>query len=106
MVNKIISFKKGKGKKNFKKDGKAVVASGKSDVGKKKKNGFKSETECFYCKGKGYSKRNCFKYLADKKVGNVKGICDIYVIDVYFISVRSSFWVFDTGAVFYICNLK
>ena len=54
MVNKTTSFKKGKGKKNFKKDGKAVAAPGKPDARKKKKNGPKPETECFYCKGKGH----------------------------------------------------
>ncbi len=37
MVNKTTSFKKGKGKKNFKKDDKAVAAPGKPDTGKKKK---------------------------------------------------------------------
>ena len=106
MVNKTTSFKKGRGKKNFKKDGKAVAAPGKPDAGKKKKNGPKPETECFYCKGKGHWKRNCPKYLADKKAGNVKGICDIHVIDVYLTSARSSSWVFDTGAVAHICNSK
>ncbi|MQL00588.1 hypothetical protein EI005_25620, partial [Escherichia coli] len=35
MVNKTTSFKKGRGKKNFKKDGKAVAAPGKPDTGKK-----------------------------------------------------------------------
>ena len=54
MVNKTTSFKKGRGKKNFKKDGKAVAAPGKPDAWKKKKNGPKPETECFYCKGKGH----------------------------------------------------
>ncbi|KAI4987507.1 hypothetical protein ZWY2020_020307 [Hordeum vulgare] len=54
MVNKTTSFKKGKGKKNFKKDGKAVAAPGKPDARKKKKNGPNPETECFYCKGKGH----------------------------------------------------
>src|SRR3990172_1035968 len=49
MVNKTTSFKKGKGKKNFKKDGKGVAAPGKKVVGKKPKNGPKPETECFYC---------------------------------------------------------
>ena len=38
--------------------------------------------ECFYCKGTGHWKRNCPKYLADKKDGKVnKGICDIHDID-------------------------
>ena len=46
------------------------------------------------------------KYLADKKAGNTKGICDIHVIDVYLTSTRSSSWVFDTGAVAHICNSK
>src|SRR6187399_3736335 len=66
----------------------------------------KPENECFYCKGTGHRKRNCPKYLADKKAGNVKGICDIHVIDVYLASARSSSWVFDTGAVAHICNSK
>ena len=56
MVNKTTSFKKGKGKKNFKKDSKGVTAPGKSFAGKKPKNGPKPE--CFYCKGNGHWKRN------------------------------------------------
>ena len=90
MVNKTTSFKKGKGKKNFKKDGKGVAAPGKPVAGKKPKHGPKPETECFYCKGNGHWKRNCPKYLADKKVSNTKGICDIHVIDVYLTSTCSS----------------
>ena len=74
MVNKTTKFKKGKGKKNFKKDGKDVAAPGKPVTGKKSKKGPKPETECFYCKGKGHWKRNCPKYLADKKADNTKGI--------------------------------
>ena len=95
MVNKTTKFKKGKGNKNFKKDGKGVVALGKQAAGKKPKNGPKPETECFYCKGSGHWKRNCPKYT-----------CDIHVIDVYLTSTRSSSWVFDTGAVAHICNSK
>ena len=50
---------------------------------------------------------NCSKYLADKKDGKVnKGIFDIHVIDVYFTSVHSSSWVFDTGSVAKISNSK
>ena len=55
---------------------------------KKPKSVPKPETKCFYCKGTGRWKRNCPKYLADKKDGKVnKGIFDIHVIDVYFTSV-------------------
>ena len=35
-----------------------------------------------------------------------KGIFDIHVIDVYFTSVYSSPWVFDTGSVAKISDLK
>ena len=96
MVNKTTSFKKkGKGKKgNFKKNGKQVAA-----LVKKPKSGPKPETKCFYCKGTSPWKRNCPKYLVEKKDGNTQGICDIQVIDVYLTSTRSSSWVFDTGAV-------
>lgn len=68
MVNKTTSFKKkGKGKKgNFKKNGKQVAAPTK-----KPNAGPRPETECFYCKGTGHWKRNCPKYLADKKDGKV-----------------------------------
>ena len=51
---------------------------------KKPMSGPKPETKCFYCKGTSQWKRNCPKYLADKKDGKVnKGILDIHVIDVY-----------------------
>ena len=81
MVNKTTSFKKkGKGKKgNFKKNNKPVAAQVK-----KPKSGPKPETECFYC----------------------KGIFDIHVIDVFLTNARTSAWVFDTGSVAHICNLK
>ena len=35
-----------------------------------------------------------------------KGIFDIQIIDVYFTSVHSNPWVFDTGSVAMISNLK
>ena len=88
MVNKTTSFKKkGKGKKkvNFKKNSKQVAAQEK-----KPKARPKPETECFYCKQTGHWKRNFPKYLAEKKDGKVKGICDIHVIDVYLTNARSS----------------
>ena len=107
LVNKTTKFKKGKGKKNFKKDGKAVAAPGKQAAGKKPKNGPKPETECFYCKGSGHWKRNCPKWLADKKDGKVNiSIFDIHVIDVYFTSIYSNPSVFDTSSVAKISNSK
>ena len=104
MVNKTTSFKKkGEGKKgNFEKNGKKVTTPMK-----KPKARPKPETECFYCKGNGHWKWNCPRYLADRKDGKVnKGIFDIHVIDVYFTSVHSIPWVFDTGSVAKISNSK
>ena len=78
MVNKTTSFrKKGKGKKgNFKNNRKPVATQVK-----KPKSGPKPETECFYCKQTGHWKRNCPKYLEDKKDGKVdKGIFDIHML--------------------------
>ena len=85
MVNKTTSFmKKGKGKKgSFNKNGNQVATPIKKPIARPK-----PETGCFYCKGNGHWKRNCPKYLADKKAGNTKGICDIDVIDVYLTSTR------------------
>ena len=73
---------------------------------KKPKAKPKPETKCFYYKGNGHWKRNCPKYLADKKDGKVKFIFDIHVIDVYLTDARSSAWEFDTGLVAHICNSK
>ena len=100
MVNKTTKFKKGKGKKNFKKNNKQVTQE------KKPKSGPKPKTECFYCKQTGHWKRNCPKYLAEKKNGKVKGIFDIQIIDVYFTSVRSNPSVCDTGSVAKSSNSK
>ena len=106
MVNKTVDFKKsgkkGKGKKGKpKKNGKSVADPPKAPK-------LKPGVTCFYCKGDGHWKRNCPKYLEDKKAGKIagkdKGICDIHVIDVYLTGARSNTWVFDTGSVAHICN--
>ena len=104
MVNKTTSFKKrGKGKRKgtSRKNGKQVATPMMKPNARPK-----PETECFYCKGNVHSKRNCPKYLADKKDGKVKGIFDIHVIDVYFTSVYSNPSVFDTSSVAKISNLN
>ena len=105
MVNKTTRFKKkGKWNKkgNFKKNGKQVNAQEK-----KPKSGPMPESKCFYFKQTGHWKQNYPKYLAGKKDGKVnKGIFDIHVIDVYFTSVPSNPWVFDTGSAAKISNSK
>ena len=104
MVNKTTSFKKkGKGKKgNFKKNEKQVPLPWrilKLDLSLK----LSASTTKGVVTGSG----NYPKYLANKKDGKVnKSIYNIHVIDVYFTSVHSSPWVFDTGSVAMISNLK
>ena len=104
MVNKTTGFRRnGEGKKGSSKKGGKTVAT----PTKKPKAGPKPETECYYCKGLGHWKRNCPKYLADKKAAKEKsGIFDIHVIDVYLTNSHSSASVFDTGYVAHICNAK
>ena len=64
-------------------------------------------SECSNCKENGHWNRNYPKYLVDKKDGKVnKGKFDIHVIYVYFTSVHSSPWVFDTSSVAMVSNLK
>ena len=101
MINRTTGFKKDKkGKHKGKKGGKSVAAPEK-----KPRAGPKSDTECYYCNGTGHWKRNCPKFLANKKAAKANtGIYDIHVIDVYLTSARSSTWVFDTGSVANILN--
>src|SRR3954462_9418981 len=99
-VSKTTSFKK-KGKTKGKSAGKTVAKTKKPSG-----NGPNKDTECFYYKAKGHWKRNCKKYLADrKKTGFAgEGIKVIHVIDAYLSGPHSKSWVFDTGAVAHICN--
>ena len=52
MMNKTTKFKKGKGKKAFKKDGKEVAASGKLVTGKKSKMDPSLRLSAFIAKGR------------------------------------------------------
>ena len=73
---------------------------------KRNKVGASHETICFYCKERGHWKRNCAKYLADKKNSSSgKGIkvIQVNVIDVL-LAENSKSWVFDTRSVAHICN--
>ena len=79
MVNQTIEFKKSGKKDKGKKGGKPVVTPRKAP-----KHRPNPGVECFYCKGDGHWKRNCPKYLEDKKAGKIdgrdKGIFYIHVL--------------------------
>ena len=100
-VSKTTSFKK-KGKSK----GKATEKSGAKTKKKTSGTGPNKDTECFYCKAKGHWKRNCKKYLADRKKPGFtsEGIKVIHVIDVFLSGPHSKSWVFDMGAVAHIYN--
>jgi hypothetical protein len=107
LVKKTTDFKKsGKSTKGMK--GKKLQKDGKRVAGPPKAPRAKPGVKCFHCKGGGHWKRNCPKYLEDKKADKVvardKGIYDIHVIDIYLTSAHSNTWVFDTGSVAHICN--
>jgi hypothetical protein len=107
MVNRTTDFKKShKSMKGPK--GRKPHREGKRVAGPPRAPKVKPRVKCFYFKGDGHWKRNCLKYLEDKKAGKVvareKGIFDIHVIDIYLTSARSNTWVFNTTSVANICN--
>jgi hypothetical protein len=63
--------------------GKKPLKDNKRVAGPPKVPKVKPKVKCFYCKGDGHWKRNCPKYLEDKKAGKVvarhKGIFYIYI---------------------------
>jgi hypothetical protein len=88
MVNKSTDFKKSR-KKTKGRKGKPQKG-GKRVAGPPKVPKLKTGVTCFYFIEEGHWKRNFPKYLEDKKAvkitGKVRGICDIYVIDIYLTS--------------------
>jgi hypothetical protein len=107
MVNRTTDFKKSRKSMKGPK-GRKPHREGKRVAGPPRAPKVKPRVKCFYCKGDGHSKRNCLKYLEDKKAGKVvareKGIFDIHVIDIYLTSAHNNTWVFDTSSVANICN--
>ena len=96
-----------KDKKVFKRKGKAQKPSysqgkGKAVAKAKVKAGATPEQKCFYCNQNGHWKRNCPKYLKDKKDGNVASTSGIYMIEINF--AISNSWVLDTGCGSHICT--
>ncbi|KAK2448130.1 secreted RxLR effector protein [Trifolium repens] len=60
------------------------------------------EGNCFYCGKTGHWKRNCPKYLEDKKKGVAPTTSGIFVIEIN-LSTSTS-WVLDTGCGSHICT--
>jgi hypothetical protein len=98
MIKKKNTYKTKKGK------GKAPVKNISGPKGNQKlKSPATPDTECFYYKGNGHWKRNCPKYLAEKKARNVPSTSGNFVIVVN-ITTSNYEWVFDTGSCAHICQ--
>jgi hypothetical protein len=97
LVNKTTYFKKfGKSTKGPK--GKKPQNDGKRVAGPPRATKVNPGVKFFYYKGDRHWKRNCPKYLEDKKADKIvaieKVIFDIHVIDIYLTSAQSNTWVF------------
>src|SRR5215216_2749462 len=105
MVNKTTSFKKGRVRRTSRRTARELPRPVSPLPGRSQSMDPSLRLTAFIARetvtGSGTAPGN-----AEKKAGNIKGIYDIHVIDVYLTSTRSSSWVFDTGAVAHICNSK
>ena len=94
-------IKKAKGKKaqKYKGKGKSVVQATTPKIK------VYANSDCYYCNGKGHWKRNCPKYLADLKVGNVPHASGsgMTVIEIN-VATSLNDWVLDTGSCAHICS--
>lgn len=99
----VLNVNNGKGFKRVAKS--KSNYQGKSKQVAKPKNGEKpkvaADHDCFYCKAKGHWKRNCPKYLEDKRNGTVSSTSGIYVIEIMTTNVltldNGPTWVLDTA---------
>src|SRR6266540_3486882 len=95
--------KKTKKKRKAKGKGHAKAESSSKDH-KPKKPSATSGATCFHCQDVGHWKRNCTKYLEDKKKGSLTSTSGIYVMEVNIAKCPSNAWVLDTGAGAHICS--
>jgi hypothetical protein len=82
--------------------GKEVAKPKPTTPALKPNGGIAKEGTCFHCGKTGHWKRNCPKYLEDKKNGLAPSTSGIYVIEIN-LSTSSS-WVLDTGCGSHICT--
>lgn len=105
----ILMVNNGKFKKHHKKpnkskgNGKGKAVAKPSTKALKPTGGVAKDGKCFYCNNAGHWKRNCPKYLEDKKNGNVPTTsAGIFVIEINMSTSTS--WVLDTGCGSHICT--
>ncbi|KAK2404463.1 secreted RxLR effector protein [Trifolium repens] len=82
--------------------GKGVAKPKETPPALKPSGSISKEGNCFYCGKTGHWKRNCPKYLEDKKKGVAPTTSGIFVIEIN-LSTSTS-WVLDTGCGSHICT--
>ncbi|KAK2417007.1 secreted RxLR effector protein [Trifolium repens] len=82
--------------------GKGVAKPKQTAPALKPSGSIAKEGNCFYCGKTGHWKRNCPKYLEDKKKGVAPTTSGIFVIEIN-LSTSTS-WVLDTGCGSHICT--
>ncbi|WJX77910.1 hypothetical protein P8452_61178 [Trifolium repens] len=102
MVSKGKKHHKKPNKQGGKWKGKGVAKPKQTAPALKLNGGIAKEGNCFYCSKTGHWKRNCPKYLEDKKKGVAPTTSGIFVIEIN-LSTSTS-WVLDTGCGSHICT--
>lgn len=92
------SFKKKKGGKGNKADPATIYVAQK---GKKAKVANKGK--CFNCNVYEHWKRNCPKYLAEKRKAK-EGKYDLLILETILVENDTSTWILDSGAINHVCS--
>ncbi|KAI5435338.1 hypothetical protein KIW84_021951 [Lathyrus oleraceus] len=102
LLDRFSQFNKRPTKQGDKGKGKEVAKPKPTASAMKPSGGITKEGTCFHCGKTGHWKRNCPKYLEDKKNGVETSTSGIFVIEINLSTFAS--WVLDIGCGSHICT--